>query len=62
MDKLSSNMLRTVQEMLRTSKDISISTIPPIASAREFLKFLSNLKTIVSKNKGKTLTIIVSIN
>lgn len=61
MNKLSSNMLRTVQEMIKTSKDISISTIPPITSDREFLKFLSDLKSVVSKNKGKTLTIIVSV-
>lgn len=61
MNKLTPNMLKTVQEMLKTSKDINISTIPPIASDREFLKFLSDLKSVVMKNKGKTVTIIISV-
>lgn len=62
MDKLTNNMMRTVQDLLKTSKDINISTISPILSDKEFLRFLSDLKSVVSKNKSKTITIIVSVN
>lgn len=62
MNKLTSNMMKTVQDMFKNSKDISISTISPILSDGEFQRFLTDLKTIVSKNKSKTITIVVSIN
>lgn len=62
MDKLTSNMMRPVQDLLRNSKDVSVQTIHPFTSDKEFLRFLNDLKSTISKNKGKTLTIIVSLN
>lgn len=61
MDKLSTNMMKTVQEMLKNSKEVSITSIPPISSDKEFLKFLTELKVLLSKNKSKTVNIIVSV-
>lgn len=62
MEKLSTNMIKNVQEMLKSSRDLSISTISPLNSDKELTRLMSDFKQLVSKNKTKTLTIIVSVN
>jgi cobalamin biosynthesis Co2+ chelatase CbiK len=62
MNKLTTNMMKTVQDMLKDSKDISISNLPPFSSTKDFMKVLQDIKRTIDKSKGKNITIIVSID
>lgn len=62
MEKLSVNMVKNIQEMLKNSRDLNISSISPINSDKELTRFTSDFKQLVSKNRNKTITVIISVN
>ena len=61
MNKVTSTMIKTVQDLIKDSNDVSISSIPPFSSTSDFLKVLQEIKRTVEKSKGKNITIILSV-
>ena len=60
MARLDTAMQKTVGEMLKGSVDVTVRNLPAFASSSDIIKCLTEIKTQISKSKGKDMTIIVS--
>jgi hypothetical protein len=61
MPKLDTAKQKTVIEMLKNSKDVEIYNLSAFAGDSDILKCMSDVKTVLTKNKGKDVTIITSV-
>ncbi len=61
MARLDTAMQKTVGEVLKRSVDVTVRNLPAFASSSDALKYLNEIKTQISKNKGKDITIVVSV-
>ena len=61
MSKLDISKQKTVIEMLKNSKDVEIYNLSAFAGASDILKCMNDVKSVLTKNKGKDVTIITSV-
>ena len=61
MPRLDTAMQKTVGEMLKGSVDVTVRNLPASAGTADIVKCLTEIKTQISKNKGKDITIVVSV-
>ena len=61
MPRLDTAMQKTVSEMLKGSVDVTVRNLPAFASSSDIIKCLTEIKTQISKNKGKDITVITSV-
>jgi len=60
MPKLDSTKAKAVNEMLKDAGDVEIYSISAFAGGSDITKCLNDVKTVLARNKGKTVTVIVS--
>lgn len=61
MARLDTAMQKTVGETLKSSKDVEIYSISAFAGGSEITRCLNDAKTVLTRNKGKDMTIVVGI-
>ncbi len=61
MPKLDTATTKRINEILREAKDIEIYSISAFAGGSEITKCLIDIKTVLIKNKGKDVTVVVGI-
>lgn len=61
MARLDTAMQKTVGEMLKGSVDVTVRNLPAFASSSDIIKCLTEIKTQISKSKGKDITVITSV-
>lgn len=61
MARLDKAMQKTVGEMLKDSKNVEIFSISAFAGGSEITRGLNDVKTVLIRNKGKDVTIVVGV-
>ena len=61
MARLDNAMQKTVTEMLKDSKNVEVYGISAFAVGSEITRCLNYVKTVLTRNKGKDVTIVVGI-
>lgn len=61
MPRLDTSMQKTVGDMLKGSVDVTVRNLPAFASSSDIIKCLTEIKTQISKSKGKDITVITSV-
>ena len=60
MTRITSNMIRTVVNMIQDSEDISISEISPYATSTDINKAIQDITNQIRSSRKTDLTIIIS--
>lgn len=60
MTRITSNMMRTVLDMIKDSDDISISEISPYATPTDISNAIKDITNQIKTNRKTDLTIIIS--
>lgn len=61
MARLDTAMTKAVNEMLKGSADVTVRNLPAFTSSSDIIKCMNEIKTEISKNKGKNITVITSV-
>lgn len=61
MPKLDTTMTKRINEMLKEAKDVEIYSISAFAGGSEITKCLKDVKTVLTRNKGKNTRLIVGV-
>lgn len=61
MARLDNAMQKTVTEMLRNSKDVEIYNLSAFANGSDITKCLNDVRTVLTRNKGRNLTVMVTV-
>ena len=61
MARLDSSKQKVVNQILKDSKDVEIYNSSALKSASDISKSLNDIKTALTRSKGKDVTILVSI-
>lgn len=54
-------MTKAVNEILKDARDVEIYSISAFAGGSDITKCLNDVKTVLTRNKGKDVTVVVSI-
>jgi bacterioferritin-associated ferredoxin len=61
MARLDTAMTKAVNEMLKDARDVEIYSISAFAVGSDIAKCLNDVKTVLTRNKGKDVTVVVSV-
>ncbi len=61
MPKLDTATTKRINEMLKEAKDVEIYSISAFAGGSEITKCLKDVKTVLTRNKGKNTRLIVGV-
>lgn len=61
MAKLDTATTKSVNDLLKESKDVTLYNLPAFASTSNIIKYLTDIKNVLNKNKGKDVTIVLSV-
>lgn len=61
MPRLDTAMTKAVNEMLKDARDVEIYSISAFASGAEITRCLNDVKTVLTRNKGKDVTVVVGV-
>ena len=61
MPKLDSATTKRINEMLKDARDVEIYSISAFAGGSEITRCLNDVKTVLARNKGKDIKVILSI-
>ena len=61
MARLDNAMTKAVNEMLKDARDVEIYSISAFAGGSDITKCLNDIRTVLNKNKGKDVTVMVSV-
>jgi hypothetical protein len=61
MARLDNAMTKAVNEMLKDARDVEIYSISAFSDILDITKCLNSVKTVLTRNKGKDITVVVSI-
>ena len=61
MPKLDTTMTKRINEMLKEAIDVEIYSISAFAGGSEITRCLNDVKTVLTRNKGKDVTIVVGV-
>lgn len=60
MPRLDSARQKAINEVLKESKDVEIYNLPAYAGVSDVTKCMNDIKNVLTRNKGKDLTVVVS--
>jgi hypothetical protein len=61
MARLDNAMQKTVVEMLKDARDVEIYSISAFVGGSEITRCLNDVKTVLIRNKGKDVTVVVGV-
>lgn len=60
MPRLDAAKQKAINEMFKEAKDIEIYNLPAYASGSDLTKCLNEVKTVLTRNKGKSFVIVIT--
>ena len=61
MPKLDTATTKRINEMLKDARDVEIYSISAFAGGSEITRCLNDVKTALTRNKGKDVTVLVGV-
>ena len=61
MPRLDITMTKAINEMLKDARNVEIYSISAFAGGSDVVKCLSDVKTVLTRNKGRDVTVVVNI-
>ena len=61
MPKLDTAKQKTVIEMLKNSKEVEVYNLSAFAGGSDITKCLTDVRTVLTRNKGKDITVIMNV-
>ena len=61
MPKLDATTTKRINEILKDARDVEIYSISAFAGGSELTRCLNDVKTVLTRNKGKDMTIVVAV-